>query len=94
MAISSKKRSQKLSNLGDFLCLLFFELQVTHSLISCDRLRAPISHYSVWSVIFTHKLTPLKRDQLIMNARVILVDNILSTSFHLAIVSDYVVTYK
>ena len=27
-----------------------------------DRLRAPISHYSVWSVISTHKLTPLKRD--------------------------------
>jgi len=25
-----------------------------------------ISHYSVWSVISTHNLTPLKRDQLIM----------------------------
>ena len=31
-----------------------------------ERLRPPISHYRVWSVIFTHNHTPLKRDQLIM----------------------------
>ena len=29
-----------------------------------DRLRAPISHHSVWSVMSTHNLTPLKRGQL------------------------------